>query len=266
MMGNLINEDDLRSFLKYKNIDIKLFESLESTNKTAKEMAESGANEGLLIVAEHQSNGRGRLGRSFYSPQGTGLYFTLVLRPDFSADDCCLITPAAAVAVSKAVKNVLGLETQIKWVNDIFYSGKKVCGILCESKLSANENKMDYVVLGIGINLYTPKNEFPDEIKNIAGALTNKIEVDFASKLLAEIINEFLFLYENITDVSFLTEYNQRLMLKGKEVDYLEKGIKKTGKIIDTDERFRLRIETADGGIKKLSSGEITIGSHKAIK
>ncbi len=266
MPDNLINESDVYSFLKYKNIDIKIFSSLESTNKTAKEMAEEGANEGLLIVAKHQSAGRGRLGRTFFSPKGTGLYFSLVLRPNFSADDCSLITPAAAVAVCRAVKKVLNKESEIKWVNDIFYNAKKVCGILCESKLSAKEQKMDYVVLGIGINLYSPENEFPTEIKNIAGALTNKNENNFASKLLAEIINEFLCLYENITNVSFLTEYNERLMLKGQEVHYLEKGTEKTGKIIDTDNRFRLRIETAKGEIKKLSSGEITIGSSQVVK
>ena len=143
-----------------KNIIYK--ETTNSTNSDLKELAKEGAKEGTIIISEHQTGGKGRLGKSFYSPKGCGLYFSILLRPDFSPDFAPLITVACAVSVMRAVKTVYQTETEIKWVNDIYSGGKKFCGILTESSISPKDKKLEFAVLGIGINLEVPKTGYPE--------------------------------------------------------------------------------------------------------
>ena len=129
------------------------FEELDSTNSYLKEMAAKGAQEGTIIIANRQSAGRGRLGRSFFSPEEKGIYMSILLRPDISLERAVLITSMAAVAVAEAIEQVSGIQTKIKWVNDIFLNKKKVCGILTEAGIDAETGTLEYAVLGIGVNV-----------------------------------------------------------------------------------------------------------------
>lgn len=265
MTKNFLNEKELNALLNDPNITFKVYDSLISTNKTAKELAENGAKEGTVIVAKKQTGGRGRLGRSFYSPEGTGLYFSIILRPDFSPKQNLLITPAAAVAVSTVIEALTDTKAQIKWVNDIFINGKKVCGILSEAKLNA-KGTTEYVILGIGINLTTPKGGFPKDIELVAGALFNAPQNDTANEIMVKTVTTFLNLYQSLTDDKIYTEYEKRLMLKKAEVNYTENGEVKCGTVLGIDRSFNLIINKADGKEFHLSSGEVTIGSGNIVK
>ena len=265
MTKNFLNEKELNALLNDPNITFKVYDSLISTNKTAKELAENGAKEGTVIVAKKQTGGRGRLGRSFYSPEGTGLYFSIILRPDFSPKQNLLITPAAAVAVSTVIEALTDTKAQIKWVNDIFINGKKVCGILSEAKLNA-KGTTEYVILGIGINLTPPKGGFPKDIELVAGALFNAPQNGTANEIMVKTVTTFLSLYQSLTDDKIYTEYEKRLMLKKAEVNYTENGEVKCGTVLGIDRSFNLIINKADGKEFHLSSGEVTIGSGNIVK
>ncbi len=240
---------------------VKYYECLPSTNETAKEFAANGAEEGTVIVANHQTAGRGRLGRNFFSPD-SGLYFSIVLRPSLNIEESLLITTAAAVAVCRAIETVTKQTALIKWVNDIFVNNKKVCGILCESSLKAGTNQLEYAILGIGINVTTPKDGFPAEISKIAGTLTEETENNIKNELFTEIITEFFSIYTTLTKKEFLPEYNRRMLLIGKTVSVCTAQGEKEVKVLGIDSNFGLKVQFADGSVSTLSSGEVTIGSN----
>lgn len=217
----------------------KHYKELISTNDTAKEMAENGAPEGALIVADSQSGGRGRAGHTFYSPQG-GVYMSLILRPRFS--EYTLITPAAAVAACRALEK-LGFDCGIKWVNDIYKDGKKVCGILAESNISSG-----WAVLGIGINTVCPGKDAPD----IAGWLYDG-EAD--NELVSgKVIQEFIKIYENLPDRSFISYYREKSVLKGRKL--LIEGREYAYKYIDDD--FALIVSDSEKDVKFIC-GQVSV-------
>ena len=185
--------------------DIYVEEVVDSTNTFMKQRAEEGAKEGTVLIALEQTAGRGRLGRSFLSPKGSGIYMSILFKPNKSADKSLILTSAAALSVCKAIREIAGLDANIKWVNDILLDEKKVCGILAEGKI-ASEAKMEYVVLGIGINIKTPEGGFTDEIKDIATSLENSTTKDLAVKLVAKILDNLYFYYE---DMDLNEEYIQ---------------------------------------------------------
>ena len=211
-------------------------------------------------MAEEQTAGRGRLGRSFYSPAGTGVYFSLVLRPAFSAAESSLITTCAAVAAAGAMEEISGHPTQIKWVNDIYTAGRKVCGILTEAAIDMESGGLQYAVLGIGINLLKPENDFPEEIRDRAGALfTDDADGDFRCRLVAEILNRFMANYRNLTEKRFLEEYRRRSMLTGQEVEILRGGTVVPAKALGIDDDFGLIVEYPDGRQEHLGSGDVSV-------
>lgn len=215
------------------------YKKLVSTNDTAKIMAEKGAPEGALISADAQTGGRGRAGHTFYSPEG-GIYTSLILRPRFS--DYTLITPAAAVAVCRALEE-LGFECGIKWVNDVYKDGKKVCGILTEANIDSG-----WAVLGIGINTVCPGREAPD----IAGWLyDNEADNDAVADM---VINEFIKIYENLPDKSFIEYYREKSVLKGRKL--LINGGEYTYKYIDDD--FALVVSDGEKDVKFIC-GEVSV-------
>lgn len=175
---------------------------VDSTNTYAEKLARENAAEGLVVVAGEQTAGRGRRGRSFYSPEGTGLYMSILLRPRLTLKDCdvTFITPMAAVAACEAIEKVSLKKPGIKWVNDILTDGKKVCGILAEASYDAQTGKPEYVILGVGMNVYPPAGGFPKEIENVAGAILGDEEItadtaDAKNLLAAEFINSFMRYY-----------------------------------------------------------------------
>ena len=180
----------LEQYLDEK-LNITIFDELDSTNNYLKKLGSQGEKETQLVIAQSQTSGRGRMGRTFYSPDGTGIYFSLLLHPKFSAKKSLFLTVMAAVSVAETVMKYNSNDVKIKWVNDIYIDGKKVCGILTECSINADK-KLDFAVVGIGINVVAPENGFPDEVKNIATAVFPGNTQDYIKeKIVADIVNKF---------------------------------------------------------------------------
>lgn len=232
----------------------------DSTNRYLKELAAAGATEGTVVIANKQSAGRGRLGRSFFSPEEKGIYMSILLCPKIELQRSVLITSMAAVAVARAIERVCGITAQIKWVNDIFLNRKKVCGILTEAGINSTDGTLDYAVLGIGINVGAM--EFPEELKEIATSVSNECGFPVEKEaLLEEILKELEYWYPTLWDGSFLAESKARSILLGKDilvVDVNAEGGSYMAKAVDLDELGHLMIER-NGVREVLNSGEVSI-------
>jgi BirA family biotin operon repressor/biotin-[acetyl-CoA-carboxylase] ligase len=245
---------------------IRIFKSLESTNKTAKEMAVSGCGHGTVIIADGQTSGRGRYGRSFYSPSGSGLYMSFVLRSQFlDLPSPTLITSASAVVVCRAIETVAGKRPVIKWVNDILLDGKKICGILTEAVTDFESGNIEWIAVGIGINIDT--NNFPDELNQAAASIfPYKTDGTVRNRLAAEIINMFLSSSAWLNDKETHREYKDRLTLLGRVITVLRANETFEALALDVDESGRLIVKRPDGSVVVLSSDEISISTPENCK
>lgn len=240
--------------------EIKLYDTVTSTNTLAKQLAEQGAKEGTVIIADSQTAGKGRLGRKFSSPSGTGLYISIILRPKFSAEQALSITTAAAVATANAIETVTDKKAMIKWVNDIYVDGCKVCGILTEGSTDFKTGKLNYAVLGIGVNVSTPNGGFPEEIKEIAGALyKTDAPGNTRNSLAAEILNNFFAYYEHLTERTFLSEYKARSLLNGVKITFALGDEKYAGIVEGIDDECALVVRLSNGRTQTFSAGEISV-------
>ncbi|MBQ9428879.1 MAG: biotin--[Clostridia bacterium] len=254
----------VEKYLSRRGLSIEVRAEVSSTNTVLRQAAEDGAPEGSILLAAAQNAGRGRCGKTFHSPKGTGLYMSILLRPALSASASLSITTAAAVAVAEAIESLCGVETKIKWVNDIYIDGRKVCGILTEGALDLESGGLRYAVLGIGVNLLPPAGGFPDEIKEIAGALFEKtLPPDFRAKLAAEITDRFFALYENIGSSSHYAAYAKRDLLCGKEITVLQNGKALPARAEGITENFGLAVRYPDGRRQVLSGGEVSVRVKK---
>lgn len=240
-------------------VNIEIRDCVSSTNTVLKELAEQGKPEGAVLIAKEQSAGKGRMGRSFFSPKGTGLYMSILLRPKFSAEESLSITTAAAVAVAGAVEEVRGRPAKIKWVNDVYLDGYKICGILTEASADFETGGLHYAVLGIGVNLQAPEGGFSEDIKDIAGALFETVPTGAREALAAGILNRFFAFYSSLTTCSFLTEYRERSLLTGTQIHFLYGNETFSGKVIGIDDEVRLVVKLEDGTKKAFSAGEVEI-------
>lgn len=238
-------------------IKIELFDSVSSTNTVIRD--KSGENEGLVAVANTQTGGMGRMGRSFVSPPDTGIYFSILLKPAMPADKITFITTMAGVAVCRAIASLTDKQPKIKWVNDVFVDGKKVCGILTQASFSLENNGLEYAVLGIGINAYLPKDGFDDEIKSIVGAVLDKPQGNFKNMLLAETLNNFWQLYTMQDYSQTAKEYCEYSLVTGKEIMVLKGNTKRQATALDIDDDCRLIVKYEDGTQEALSTNEISI-------
>jgi len=243
---------------------IHVYDSLETTNKTAKEMAISGAEHGTIIIADSQTAGRGRYDRKFHSPPGHGIYMSFVLRTTkFWFDTPTLVTSFAAVSVCEAIETVTEKKPQIKWVNDVFLDGKKICGISTEAVTDFESGNIEWIVNGIGINFSTPTKDFPEELRNIAGSVFS--EENPASPtitrnhLAAELINRMLAIETQHDAKEMLKKYKQRLMMIGKKITVIGIGDEPyEATAIDIDDIGRLIVTKDTGETRVLNSGEIS--------
>lgn len=232
--------------------------STDSTNEYLKRRAREGkANDGDAALALYQSAGKGRLGRSFFSPSDSGLYMSVFLKRKITPELSKFVTPAAAVAVALALEECGSEHAGIKWVNDIYISGKKVCGILTESKISS-ENMLDYLIIGIGVNIFPPEGGFPDDIKDKAGAAFPKKIPGMRIKLAEKILLNLDGIENSVKTRSFLDGYISRSILTGKKVYITYGGAKTEAEVIGIDGECRLVVKTADG-VLSLNSGEATM-------
>lgn len=259
--NDIVSAESIRPFLqgKAKDFQLQVYQSVTSTNTLAKELASQGAPEGTVIIAREQTMGRGRMGRTFYSPNSSGIYFSILLRPKLNMEYSLLITTSAAVAVAKAIEEVSGKPAYIKWVNDIFVEDKKVCGILTEASLDFENGSLEYAIVGIGINIIT--KDFPDDIKQSAGSIFTAQPKDtpVSSLLLAEVLNNISRCMDSITDKSYLEDYKSRSFLIGKEIIVLKGSETKNAKAMGIDDSARLIVEYEDHSIEALTSGEVSV-------
>lgn len=253
--NNMLKYSDKFNFIIHKTV--------ASTNIIARELAINGAESGTVVIAEEQTSGYGRNGKSFFSPYGTGIYMSIILnlKKEKKIFNSSFITTAAAMAVSKSIEEISNENTQIKWVNDVFINGKKVCGILTEGAFSFEDGKLDYAVIGIGVNVNFPKNGFPKELNNIAASINSKnnansnTKSDIRNILVAKILENLYDYYFN--DVNFYEEYKKRSFLIGKKVSININNKEHIVKVLDIDKTFALVAEFQDGKIDKIVSGSI---------
>lgn len=241
--------------------DIRVYPTISSTNTVLKEMAEHRAKEGTILIANEQTAGKGRMSRPFYSPAGTGVYLSFLLRPTFSPQKSLYITTAAAVAVAEAIEAVSDKAAMIKWVNDVYLDGKKTCGILTEASFDMENRQLAYAVLGIGINLREPVGGFPEELRPIVTSVFNDATYspDGRDRLVAELISRFWGFYRHLTDKPFLKSYQERSLLRGRDV-YVINGSEKTpAHALDVDDEFRIHVRYEDGHEEWIQSGEISV-------
>ncbi|MDE6015744.1 MAG: biotin--[acetyl-CoA-carboxylase] ligase [Acetatifactor sp.] len=263
-----LNRSDRNGF----DLNISVVPTAVSTNAIVRESADCGTPEGYVVLANEQTAGRGRLGRSFFSPQGTGIYMSLLLRPEnCSSKQAVRITTMAAVAVCEAIEAVSGERAQIKWVNDIYVRDRKVCGILTEGSFGLESGLLEYAVLGIGINVYQPDGGFPEELKGIAGAVFDSRQDDVKNRMAAEFLNRFLVYYGSdnyywtaqhgtgVGAADYVEEYRRRSLVIGKQIVVLSANEAKDAVAIGVDDECRLLVRYADGVEACLSSGEISI-------
>jgi len=240
---------------------IIVYDCLESTNTTAKEMALSGAEHGTVIIANRQKAGRGRYGRKFFSPAKHGLYMSVILYSDRMPEVVpTMITAFAAVSVCEVIESVLNKDVQIKWVNDIFIDGRKVCGILTEAVTAPGTPCPRRFIVGIGINVSTPDEEFPEELKHIAGSLFGSENPPInTTQLAADICKRIAFPKEPINEAEILTRYKQRMFLFGKPVIVTVKGDTFEAFAEDIDNTGRLVVRKPDGELYFLIEGDVKV-------
>lgn len=241
-------------------IRLQVLETVTSTNDMLRAAAENGAPEYSICIAQQQTAGKGRQGRAFFSPAQTGLYASFLFRPNMTPEQALALTPMAAVAAANAIEACTGKTMQIKWVNDLLLEGKKVCGILAESKFSSQQ-KAEYIIVGIGINLMPPPGGFPSELREIAGAVfphnTNpqRAFTDCASGLISAMLQEYALLPKK----HYLTGYRERLCVLNRPITVNENGTERPATALAVDDNLRLLVRYPDGTEQWRSTGEIRI-------
>ena len=230
-----------------------------STNNILKDMAAQGAPAGTVLVCGEQTGGKGRLGRSFFSPSDTGLYMSILLRPDMPAADAVRITTAAAAAVAMAIEDCTESSPRIKWVNDVYVNGLKVCGILTEASFSLENGGLDYAVTGIGINAYEPAGGFPDELRGRAGAVCESRREDMRNRLAASVLRYFAKCCGDLFSKDMLAYYRSKLMWQGESIRVISGSSEYPCTLLGVSDSYALRVRLEDGSEREVSSGEITV-------
>lgn len=228
-------------------------EETDSTNRVARELARAGAPHGMAVIAARQTAGRGRRGRTFFSPDG-GIYLSVILRLSLEPEQRGLITPMAAAAVCETVERLCGVTCGVKWVNDILLKGKKLCGILAEGEGEA-------VVLGAGINYRAPQGGFPPEIRDIACALYPPEGGSVSrERLAAGIVSALVRESEKLPDSAFLRRYREKNVLLGNPVTVYPTGSNSySAEAVRIDDAGRLIVRKEDGSLAALDSGEVSV-------
>lgn len=238
---------------------VRYFDTIGSTNDEAKMLANSGAPHGTVLVADMQTGGRGRMGRSFHSPSGTGIYLSVVLRPQCRAEDLMHLTCAAAVGVCDAIESVTGFRPGVKWINDLVANGKKLGGILTELSLNS-DGSVRYAVVGIGINCN--RKAFPKELENIATCLQSILgQAVSREELMGALIRET----ERISRRLFadkkeiMDTYKQNCVTLGQPVKVFDSHGIRSGMAIDLQDDGQLVVQFENGSIEAVGSGEVSV-------
>ena len=240
---------------------IHCFETIDSTNLHAKKMGQQGAPHGTALIAKTQTAGRGRLGRSFHSPDGQGIYLSMVLRPNCHATELMHLTCATGCAVCDAIESVTGLRPGIKWTNDLVFGKRKLGGILTELSLDAKGN-VDFAIVGIGINCTQKIADFPEDIQNIATSLTESTNSDISIPVVtAAILTSLLAMADALLPhrENILQQYRKDCVTLGKEISVVTPTSVRHGIAVDIDRDGALLVDFPDGHREAVSSGEVSI-------
>lgn len=256
-MIDMYNKDYLNEKSK---VNIEILDEIDSTNEEAKRRILAGACNDFVLLARKQTAGKGRKGRSFYSPKDTGIYFTFVHFTDDSPETVLKVTVAASVIAANAIKDALNIDCKIKWVNDLYFNNKKVSGTLCELILKDTmNNSHNAVIVGTGINLCT--EDFPDELSGIAGSLEdNYINPKTIDDIIIGYANGLCQFFETNDLNPYMPFYKQSSLVLGREVElndasgFLDKGL-----VEDFDEEGAIIIRNSNSETKRYDSGEISL-------
>ena len=235
------------------------FESIDSTNTRAKELAFQGAPHGTVLLADHQTGGRGRRGRSFHSPAGSGIYMSVILRPQCPASELMHLTCAAAVALCNAVEHSCGFRPGIKWTNDLVYGQRKLAGILTELGFDTQGN-VDWAIVGMGINCTQEASQFPEEIRSTAGSLASVSGKSIDRVTVAAAMMDAFYRMDLAEKGKILAQYRTDCVTLGREVSVVRAdGIVHHCTALDINEDGALIVRHADGQLETVSSGEVSI-------
>ena len=260
--GDVLLQSAIEGFIKTSGVfRVEVRKSVSSTNTALREIAGMGTQEGYVLVAEEQTDGKGRFGRKFHSPHGHGVYFSLLLRPNKNKTDATLITSAAAVAAAQAIEQVFGIKAGIKWVNDLFIGDKKICGILTEADYDMESGSISNAVLGIGINVTKPEEGFPDALAEIACSLTDRVSGKDSERcrLIAATLDRFWDFYIDLSARKFLDEYRERSIVLGQDVYVISGDNRKPAHALELDDDCRLIVRYENNDIAALASGEVSV-------
>ena len=259
--GDVLSTESVRKYLRHRELQPEVYKTITSTNTVLKARAAEGAPAGQVLIAGAQTAGRGRMGRSFYSPPDSGLYMSLLLRPRFSAREATRITACAAVAVAETVEELSGRATQIKWVNDVLLDGRKICGILTEAAFDCESGQLAYVIVGIGINIAVPAGDFPAELRQIAGAaFDGKAIPELRAKLAAGVLDRLADYAVDPDNPACFEAYRARSLVLGKAVNLLVPGREpERAQVLDLNRDYSLRVRMPDGSERSVSSGEVSV-------
>jgi len=240
---------------------IKVFFEIDSTNREAKAQAVAKARHGTVVIADYQTSGKGRFSRGFFSPRGSGLYISFVLHSaQLNFSNPTAITAYAGLCVCEAIESACGFVPAIKWVNDVYLDGKKICGILTEGIGDFESGGISEIVLGIGINVSTRDEDFPEGIRERAGSLYPDGHAQVTrNKLAAEIINRILTPSSERSEPNLFERYKKRLFMLGSDITVIQGNEQYEAKALDLDDKGCLIVQKSDGKIAVLSSGEISI-------
>ncbi|MHB9094124.1 MAG: biotin--[acetyl-CoA-carboxylase] ligase [Eubacteriales bacterium] len=256
-------EHELTALLKSSVLGKKIVyrETVGSTNELAKELAQKGAQQGTVVIAEEQTGGKGRMGRIWYSPAGQGLWFSVILRPRISPVDATKLTLVCAVAVANAVREITGLAAGIKWPNDILIDNRKAAGILTE--MSAEIDKVNYMVLGIGINVNFNSKTVPSDLAGIAMSLDEQTNTKISRiDLLAAVLNNLDMLYQDFTQGKFaaiLSAWKEMSVTLNRWVKVVSPNTVDEGIAFDIDDEGILILMKKDGSMKRILSGDVSL-------
>ena len=253
----MLTESEIRKYRK-SAAHTEVHKTLDSTNNRAKELAMCGAESGTLVLADAQTQGRGRFGRKFHSPEGTGLYMSLLLRPKMPAEQAVRVTILAAVAAAQAVEALAGGHAEIKWVNDLYMGGKKVCGILTEAGMDFERGALEYCIVGLGMNVSAW--EYPEEIARIATSVEEQTgKCVSRNRLAAEIVNRIEEGLGDIQSPKLTEEYRRRSCVLGRHVTVYRGNDVFDALAEEIADDGALLVRTSDGAAIALHSGEVSL-------
>lgn len=264
--ADILTKSQIEIYLQGRTLGhpMHILPEVDSTNTYCRRLIREGAGHGTLVAANCQTAGKGRQGRSFCSPAGSGLYFSVLIAQDMPLQDAPMLTACAAVAASRAIDALYGTHVQIKWVNDLYLNDKKFCGILTEGEVSLESGRLEYAVIGIGINVRNTAGTLPPELLDKVTSLEEAIPncTVRRAELLSAILYELEQALLELPTRRFLSEYRSRSYLTGKTAEVvMDDGSRRKVAVLEIANDCGLVIRDSFGNIETLHSGEVHIAN-----